>query len=247
MPPEDNQQAPAPVQAPAAPLDIGTAPPAAAPAPVAPPPAAGDTQAYRYPSTGNPSLDTVYGYLGDRGFSPEHPAVVAAKAGDFNRMRADLAALGDKAPAYQAVVALAETVYANEQAADRAAADATRKVVHEAVGGEENWGAIREWAKSNATPEEAQGINGALALGGLAAKAAALYLSQLYSGRPPAESSQAPDSPLRNTPSAQSAGASERLDSAAFKAEYNKLVSKYGSRAQQTPEYRDIVRRRTMA
>jgi hypothetical protein len=119
-------------------------------------------------------------FIGKRGIGPDHPAMVAAGKGDFGPLKAHLAGLGDKATGYEQFIALGEKAYQDEAASTKTKQEADRKVITEAVGGEESWTQIQQWATANAEPSEKAAVNAALAAGGVQAKAMALYLSDCY-------------------------------------------------------------------
>lgn len=167
-------------EAPAAPLAIGDPAPAPAPAAEAPAAPAAEAPVVTYEPTGDPALDVALGFLGRMGIAPDHPGVKAAEAGDFAILKAELAALGDKAKGWEQFIALGEAAYAKVRDAHAARAAADREAVLSAVGGEENWKAVQDWATKNAEPAERDAVNAALAAGGIAAKAMATYLNGLY-------------------------------------------------------------------
>ncbi len=143
-------------------------------------PAVEPTGVVTYDATGDPGLDIALEFVGARGFGPEHPAIVAAEAGDFGPLKLALAALGDKAKGWERHLALAER--SNTERVDKAKAEvaANQEAIDKVVGGNENWQKIAEWARGNAEPAEKTAINAALKAGGIAAKAMAAYLDQCH-------------------------------------------------------------------
>lgn len=131
-----------------------------------------------YEPTGDVGLDMALKFVGKAGISEEHPAMVAARTGDFSILKATLATKG--IAGWQEFVALGEAAYARVAKDQEAAKAAGYKTVVDAAGGEANWKAIQSWAGSNASPEEKTQINEALNKGGLFAKAAVHYLANLY-------------------------------------------------------------------
>lgn len=131
-----------------------------------------------YSKTGNAALDMSLAFLGKHGYGPDHPAMQAAKTGDFAMLKADLATKGIAGSAEH--IALGEQAYGVELAKNNAKAEAGRKAIYDTVGGEAKWGEISAWAKANAEPAEAKEVNAALAKGGLVAKATAKYLAELH-------------------------------------------------------------------
>lgn len=177
--------APAPATPPAgdpAQLSLPVASPA--PAPVATPapiPASqGDGSTVAYEATGDAGLDVALKFVGDRGLAADHPAMVAARTGDFHLLRATLATMGDKAVGFESMVALAEQAFIRTSESTKARQTQDLALVHSIAGGEEGWKAVREWAGKEASPEEKAGINAALAQGGVAARMAATYLTSLF-------------------------------------------------------------------
>lgn len=183
--------APAPVVAPAAaPVAAPVAAPAAAPTPAPEPkqePAGEPTELALdekddgkggFAETGDQGLDMALAFVHKNGFGPGHPAIVAAVKGDFSILRAELA--GKNVPGAEAYMALAEKAYQKFHAENESKRAADKAAVHAIVGGEEQWQAITTWAKANAEPEEAAGINKALSAGGFEAKMAATFLAHHY-------------------------------------------------------------------
>lgn len=172
----------APAAAPAAaPADISIPGPDAAPAttePVKVEPAA--SAVIQYEKTGDPGLDMALDFVGQRGFDDAHPAMQAAVNGDFTLLEAALAALGDKAAGYQNIVALAKKSFDESSSKAKTKAEADTKLVHDAVGGKEQWEKITAWAKTAAEPAEREQVNAALKQGGLVAKVMAQWLGNAF-------------------------------------------------------------------
>lgn len=183
--------------APGAPAPNAAAAPAAAPAPVtlgdAAAPAATLPAAeaspnqpaavtpVTYDSTGDPGLDLALDFVGQRGFGPDHPAMVAAVAGDFGPLKEALAK-DPAAKGFERYVALAEASHQRESEKVTAKQAADREAIHKVVGGEEAWTAIQAWATEQTadSPEQRAEVNAALAAGGMQAKAMAAYLANLH-------------------------------------------------------------------
>lgn len=171
---------PAVPAAPAAAVAIGEAP-AAAPV-VAPTPAPAVADAAFQPS-GDAGLDLAANWIAGLGIPKDDPAIIAAlEEGNFDFIKAKLATMGDKSRGWEQYIALAEKGVTNLRSTAEAAVTATNSLIYEAVGGEEAWGQIAEWASANAEPEEKEGINAMLSAGGIQARAAANYLQSLYAG-----------------------------------------------------------------
>jgi hypothetical protein len=122
----------------------------------------GDTPVYEFEPTGDPGLDLALDFVGKLGIDETNPAFAAAINGDFSLLDALLSSMGDKAKGYEKFIALAEKAYKESQAADLASKQAIATAVHNVVGGEAQWTAIQEWARTQATPEEKQQLNAML-------------------------------------------------------------------------------------
>ena len=144
------------------------------------PAAVTDTGVVTYEPTGDAGLDYALGFVGRLGFTPDSPAMVAAAVGNFDLLRAELAAKGDKAVGYDAVVNLAKEAYDKTTAANKEQEAATAKAAVAAAGSPERWAEVQKWASSAAEPHEKAEINAAFAKGGLAARMAADYLVRMY-------------------------------------------------------------------
>lgn len=184
--------------------------------------------------TGDLAVDLSLEFFGKLGLTMESPELQEAGRGNFQYLEAKLAELGEKATGYERYVALAKEGQKRLSDASKAADEARRKDVYDAVGGEEEWKKIAEHVGKNATPEEKTEIRDALAQGGIVAKAVAQMLKNLHDGAPgtrkdPAEvSTRQPSSPQ----------GSEKLTLTGYRSELNLLVAKYGSTGLDgTPEY----------
>lgn len=250
---EANAAAQAPA-APAAPAAAAPAAPAQAPAQVAAveTPAAPAAQQPHAPAaatwakTGDAGLDMALDYIGQRGFGQEHPAVAAAMKGDFGLLRASLAGLGDKAVGYEAYVQLAESAYKSTVKQLEETEQKSVQAVLSVVGTPESWAEIHAWAKANADEDERAEINAMLAGGPRQAKAAAVYLRNLY------EQANGtvvqPASALKETAStgnAPSAGG-PITDAKEYARLVNELARKMKGRMEGSPEYQQLQQRRLM-
>lgn len=244
--------APAPATVPAAPSGepIATPPaptpaaPPATPAPLTlndpppPEPAKVDPNVQvTYQPTGDAGLDVALAFVGERGFGPDHPGIVAATQGDFAPLSEALKALGDKAKGYEKFIAAANDSLTRRRADQATASAAATKSVTDAVGGVEAWNAIQAWAKTNASPAEKTEINAAFSAGPTAARAMAVALADGYrrsgvSTLPP-KTAVAADRQGGATPTQGTGpyGQAELVrDIAAIEAQY-------GSRASSRPEF----------
>jgi hypothetical protein len=229
---------PAPVAAPPAP-----AAPAAAPAPAAPPAEPAAAAAPAFEPTGNPALDLALEFVSTMGLKPDHPAIVAAEEGNFALLEATLGAMGDKAKGWERYTALAKGAWEQVKQAAEAKAAEQKKVVTDAVGGEEVWSQIQTWAAANAEPAEKEAVNAALAAGGIAAKAMAQYLKQLYEGAP--GTTVLPKSAVPNqVASVPGADASGPLTRQAYTQAVQELYVRKNGRIDGDPEYVILQARR---
>jgi hypothetical protein len=201
-------------------------------------------QAVQYNKTGDPGLDMALSFIGKLGIGPDHPAIVAARQGDFAFIKAELAGRGDKAQGWEQYLSLAEKAFENAQRAAQESTAKTKAIVEQAVGGAEQWVAIQSWAKANAEPHEREQINYMLNQGGLAAQAAAKLLSDLYNQAhntvvEPAE----PANPNRTNRGTSNAALSPQD----YQAELKALIGRIGAhRVQDSPEYAQLQQRRRM-
>lgn len=167
--------------APTAPLTLDVTPTPAPAVPVTPPAPVPEPQGnveVVYEPTGDAGLDMALGFIGKQGLAGDHPAVVAAAAGDFTLLKATLAQKG--VVGYEAFIELGQQAYGRTQEKQKAQAEAARTAIHTQVGGAENWNAIQAWASANADADEKTVINAQLGAGGVAAKMAVAYLANAY-------------------------------------------------------------------
>lgn len=229
--------APAAPVAPAGPaveLQIGDAP-AAAPAPVAEP-------TVQYEPTGDVGLDLALDFVGRMGIADNDPAMKAASAGDFGPLKAKLAALGDKAQGWERHVELGERSF--KESSDKHAAKVTKdkELIHNAVGGAEQWDAISKWAGVNAEPAEKEQVNIALKQGGLVGKAMAMWLASQYSKA--AGTTFEPQAAVTKPGAAVKAEGSSALDSKTYATEVQKMRQQLGQRFDSSPQYAALQQRR---
>lgn len=233
---------------PAAPAAATPAAPAAAPAqdppvgfdtpaPAAPTPPQDNVVVYE--KTGDAALDVALRFVGERGFGPDHPAMMAAMKGDFAPLEKALGELGEKAKGSKEYVDLAKDSYGRRQAAKQAEGEAVAKAVYDTVGGKEQWAAIQAWAAQHADANEKAQLNAAFKAGGVAATAAAKYLADLFKthGKTAPKAAVKPDA----SAAAPTQGA---LSSREYAAEVRTLHAKLGSRMDSSPEYAQLKARR---
>jgi hypothetical protein len=212
-------------------------------APAAKSEAAPSSEVIAYEKTGDPGLDMALAFVGERGFGDDHPAMQAAIKGDFTLLEAALGALGDKAKGYENFLALAKQSFESSKSKADAAAQANAKLVHDAVGGEEQWNAIKEWASANAEPAEKEAVNLALKQGGLLAKITAQWLANTYSraAGTVVKPKTAVDSGAAGKP--DSAGPLSAKD---FATQSQTLRNKLGPDFEKTQEFKILAQRRSV-
>jgi hypothetical protein len=215
-------------------------PPVTPPAPVTPPvtpaPVGDSIEIVTYEPTGDPGLDIALEFVGKLGYRTDSPAMQAAMNGDYTLIEAELAALGPKAAGWERHVALAKA--ADERAA-RAAADtkvATDNACEKAVGGKEQWAAIQTWAVANASAEEKAAINAMFDLGPIAARMAAIAMSQAYRSAPGTVIT--PKDPLRDV--AGSVPATGALSKREYTQAVQQLRQSMGRKFETSQEYADL-------
>lgn len=243
-----------PAQGAPAPAQAGTQAPESKPVPTAlgddkdpkPAPAPGSddvSNVFEYDPTGDAGLDYALKFIGDRGYGPDHPAVVAARGGDFALIRAELAAKGVQGG--DAVIALAESAFKSYMAKAEEASKALQALVVQAAGGEENWNTVRAWASANAEPDEKEAVNAALAQGGFVAEAVVKQLIALYQqGNTLPKEAARVVTPGAATSAAPVAGP---LTAQAYAQAVRELHSRLGNRMEDSREYADLQQRRLAA
>lgn len=194
--------------------------------------------------TGNVALDMALEFVGGLGLGPEHPAIKAAEEGNFALLEAALGAMGDKAKGWERYTALAKGAWEQVKQAAEAKAAEQKKVVTDAVGGEETWAKIKDWAAANAEPAEREAVNTALAAGGIAAKAMATYLKGLYEAAPGTTVVPKSATPSQST---STHAADEPMTRAAYNKAVSKLYAEKGGRIDGTPEYAALKAQRAAA
>jgi hypothetical protein len=185
------------------------------------------------------------GFLGKLGINGDDPAMKAAEAGDFEMLSAKLALMGDKAKGWEQIVALGKQSYGRVQDTQKADAAKTQDAILSAFGTDKaeaakQWETVRAWAKENAEPHERSAVNAALAAGGIAAKAMAMYLQQLHRGSATATIDPAVVTRMAST-SSNDSGA---LSPAQYKTATAELRAKLGGGMELSPEYKSLQARR---
>lgn len=191
-------------------------------------------------ATGDAGLDVALAFFAKAGIGKDNAALKhAAETGDFALLKAELAV--KNLPGWEQHVALAEQAEGRIKAAAEAAKADAKAVILKAVGGEEQWVAVRDWAAANATAEERKEINAALAAGGFQAKAAAEYLASRYAKAGNKEAKPAVKAGASSLPAPNGSALSPR----AYAEEVEKLAQKVGNhRVTDSPEYKALQARR---
>lgn len=165
-------------EAPATPVTAALAPPTE-PTPLPVEGEAGDKAGtFKYETTQHSGLDAALAFVGKHGFGPESPAMKAAINGDFSLLKAELSEKG--APGADAYVMLAENAFKELKGKEDARRAEDKAALDKIVGGEENWAAIQDWAKTHAEPDEAAALKDMLGKGGAQMKIAAGFLAGAY-------------------------------------------------------------------
>lgn len=219
-------------------LDEDQPTPAPVPAPVPP---ATDSAEVEYEPTGDVGLDLALQFVGKAGIGADHPAMSAARTGDFSLIKATLASKGVQG--WEAMTALGEEAYKRLANEAKSRADAVAKTVHAIAGGTEAWSAVQQWASSNATQEEKAEINALLDKGGLQAKAAAKYLVDMYNKAN--NVTVDPKDPTQGATRSGTVGTDQGpLDGPSYAKAVQELNTKLRGRIDGSPEYLKIQQRR---
>lgn len=197
---------------------------------------------FSYQQTGDPGLDIALEFIGKAGFGIDHPAVVEAIDGKFDKLEAHLAALGDKATGYERMLQLAKGAYERNSAETATKQTAITSAVHEVAGGAEQWSAIKTWAVANADPGEKAEINAMLSAGPMQARAAALLLSNLHRNAGGTTVNPANPVNLNAAPAPTGNGALSKAD---YPEAVRELRSRLGSGMDSSPEYAALQARRS--
>jgi len=179
VPPANNPVVP-PASDPPKDVPPKDAPPAVDPLDLTNPAAPAVTPEAEFEPTGDPGLDLALEFFAAKGIGADHKALLAAQKGDFALLEATLAVMGDKAKGWEKFLALGKRSYETVKTQAEAKVAAAKKDIEDAVGGAEEWTAIRTWASQAGTEQDRQEATAALRAGGVQAKAMALYLQSVY-------------------------------------------------------------------
>jgi hypothetical protein len=192
-----------------------------------------------YDPTGNPGLDITLDFLYTNGVFAEHPAVLAAEAGDFTALEALLKEKG--VPNWERYVALGKHSIQELQAAQ---ANQAKQVIQDIVsvipGGTEQWQKVVSWAASQADPAERDVVNATLRSGGIAAKAMAHFMFTMYSRT---TTMDAPRTDLGAVARGGPATSSGMLTQEEYRAEFAKIMGSGQIPKSNDPRILDINRR----
>lgn len=194
--------------------------------------------------TGDPGMDLAMNYLAKLGFTPDGDEVKAAiEKGEFSLLEAKLASMGDKASGWKEHLALAKAYLEAEDAKFEAHISECENAAWSVAGGQEQWKQICSWATSVADPKEAESINAMLKADKVQAKAAAVYLTQLY--QKAAGTVVEPVSPIQGAqPTTQAAHGA--ISPAEYRSAIAELVARKGQYIDNDPEFIALNNRRAM-
>lgn len=217
-------------------------PPQAAPEAIGVEPPAPQPAGHTYPATGDVGLDLALQFFGERGLVPDHPAMVDAVEGKFDKLEAYLAAMGDTAKGYDNYLTLAKQAHQRNVATVQERQTQITAAVTEVAGDEATWTTIKDWAGKNATPDEKEAINAMLSAGPVQARAAALMLSSLY--RDAAGTVVSPANPAAPTAGNSNPTNTGALSPAEYGEAVRELRARLGTRFDSSPEYQALQARR---
>lgn len=200
------------------------------------------THEFKYDPTGNASLDYALSFVGELGYGPAHPAILAAQEGNFHLIAAELAREGVRGA--DQVIALAQQAYEQEKGKVEAQKAELTKFAYEVAGGADNWKQVQSWASANATPQEKQQINALLSSGGFAAQSAINFLVTQYS-----KVNTLNHAPARVAKANAGASRGQDVGGAISAQEYGQLVQQLiyangGRDVSHTREYQELQARR---
>ena len=218
------------------------APPAADPLDLTKPAAPAATPEAEFEPTGDPGLDLALEFFASKGIGADHKALLAAQKGDFALLEATLSVMGDKAKGWEKFLALGKRSYETVKTQAEAKVAAAKKDIEDAVGGAEEWTAIRTWASQAGTEQDRQEATAALRAGGVQAKAMALYLQGVY--RKVADI-KVPGKVATDHASGR-APVSQPMTAVMYADQVQALRSKYGN-IDNHPEYKALQARRAAA
>lgn len=201
------------------------------------------THEFTYDPTGDASLDIALNYIGKLGYSPNHPAMLAAQKGDFNLIKAELAVKG--VAGASEMLAVAQEGYQRVAGAQKAKDAETRNYGEQLCQGKENFNAALEWGRKTLSDADKAWFNSSVSQGGIAAQAAIDKLAQSYLA-----ANKFTKHPANAAPGAAAAAGgfadNGPIDSATYRAEIQKLRVAAGNRGYEgSDQYKALQARRT--
>lgn len=198
---------------------------------------------FTYEPTGDAGLDYALAFVGNLGYGDSHPAIVAAREGDFGLIKAELASKGVQGA--DQVLALAEQAYKGFVERDAKAQAELSNFAFATAGSKENWQAVHAWAKANADPAEKQQINAALSQGGIAAQSVIKFLVDKYAE---VNTLNKPErSAVKESAAAAPSTPDEPMTARKYAAEVRELSRKLRGRLEGSPEYAKLQAARLAA
>lgn len=182
-------------------------------------------------------------FVNTLGLDLEGRELVEAAKGNFHLLEAKLEVLGDKAKGSGPMLKLArESIErVQKQAVDKHSSIVAE--VHAAVGGEANWKAVQQHARSSLSPAEMADAQNALNAGGLQATAMAQLLLARAKQNPAVSVTGTPVT--NGTPIGATLNGVDPISQDQYKVEYKKLLTKYGIKgAAKSDELKQLNARR---
>lgn len=195
---------------------------------------------FTYAKTGHDTLDMALDFVGKAKLGNDHPAMIAAGAGNFDLLKAHFAQ--NPVPGWETIVAIGEKAF-NEyltQLGEKGAAEIAK--AHDLAGGKENFEAALSWANTNAEPAEKEQFNAMMEQGGFAADAALFYIINQHKASLSSYDGSSAVSPTAAVRGGAPTG--EKLNRVQFAAEAKKLYNKMGDSYVNSPEFAALGRRR---
>lgn len=185
---------------------------------------------------GDPGLNIAADYfVNTLGLSIDSPEIVEAAKGNYSYLEAKIVQLGDKAKGADRFIKLARDAQERMGNSAKTKHEATVKIVHDVVGGAENWKAVQNFARSNLSEAVQAEASAVLSQGGLAAQAMAQHLLSLASGNTATTITGA--NAVADNAAANPLHGHAPLNAEQYKTERKKLLDKYGIKAaDRTPE-----------
>lgn len=165
-------------------------------------------------------------FVNTLGLDLEGRELTEAAKGNFHLLEAKLEVLGEKAKGSGPMLKLARESIERVQTQAKEKHSAIVTAVHAAVGGEANWKAVQQHARTSLSTTEMAEAQNALNAGGLLATAMAQLLLSRARSNPAVSVTGAPIT--EGTPVGVNLAGVAPLSPGEYKAEYKKLLAKYG-------------------